>query len=169
MFSEKKEKRCPQPPTTVNFQFFYFYDLEINSRAPKSYRFFVMLQLYIHENLIRIQPLVHKVSYRHESVTPTPMPTPTDPHQTQYVRLPVGGVHNCNRNLGFTDSLHIQFEGLGCMRLPHLVVYTTNLILEIVTRIILVLFGMIHKKIHPHRRSMVVLDTYKWHAELPWR
>ena len=40
-----------------------------------------MSQLYIQEDLVRIQPLVHKVLYKQESVTtmptPTPLPIPT--------------------------------------------------------------------------------------------
>ena len=45
--------------------------LKIWSRSPKSNQFFVMSQLYIHENLVRIQPLVHKILCRLESVMPT--------------------------------------------------------------------------------------------------
>ena len=36
-----------------------------------------MSQLYIHVNLVIIQPLVHKILYRQESVTPAPTPRPT--------------------------------------------------------------------------------------------
>ena len=45
--------------------------LKIRSRSPKSTQFFVMSQLYIHENLVRIQPSVHKILCRQESVSPT--------------------------------------------------------------------------------------------------
>ena len=41
----------------------------------KSNQFIVMSQLYIHENLARIQRLVHKILCRRESVMPKPMPT----------------------------------------------------------------------------------------------
>ena len=48
-----------------------------------------MSQLYIHENLVRIQPLVHKILGRQESVTSTLMPTGSAPKQ--YVFLLAGG------------------------------------------------------------------------------
>ena len=35
--------------------------LKIKSRSPKPNQFFVMSQLYINENLVRIQPLVQKI------------------------------------------------------------------------------------------------------------
>ena len=38
-----------------------------------------MSQLYIHENLVRIQPLLHKILYRQETVIPTPKPTGSAP------------------------------------------------------------------------------------------
>ena len=37
--------------------------LKVRSRSPKFYQFFVMSQLYIHANLVRIQPIVHKILY----------------------------------------------------------------------------------------------------------
>ena len=43
---------------------------KIRSRSPKSYQFF-LFELHIHENLVRILPLVHKI-YREESVTSAP-------------------------------------------------------------------------------------------------
>ena len=53
--------------------------LKIGSRSSKSNQLFVMSQLYIHENLIRNKPPVHKIFCIQETVTlkPTPMPTPT--------------------------------------------------------------------------------------------
>ena len=45
-----------------NFHFFYTaVTLKIRSRSPKPNRFFVMSQLHTHANLVRIQPLVHKI------------------------------------------------------------------------------------------------------------
>ena len=55
------------------FSFSTAVTLKIRSRSPKSNLFFVMSQLYMHVNLVRIQPLVHKILYRQESVTPMPM------------------------------------------------------------------------------------------------
>ena len=43
--------------------------LKIRSRSPKSNQFFAMSQLYIHGNLVRIQPVIHKILFRQESVT----------------------------------------------------------------------------------------------------
>ena len=54
-------------------------------------QFFVISQLCIHENLVRIQPLVHKILCRQESVTLMLTSKPTRSHQKQYVPLPVGG------------------------------------------------------------------------------
>ena len=65
-----RENRCPK---TMNFQFFYCCDLENYVKVIKSYQFFVMSQFYIPENLLRIQPLVHKILYRQERVTPISM------------------------------------------------------------------------------------------------
>ena len=47
-----------------------------------------MSQLYIHENLVRIQPLVHKILAREESVMPMPMLTPTPTGFTQKLVCP---------------------------------------------------------------------------------
>ena len=47
--------------------------LKCRLRSPKSNQFFVKFQVYIHENLFRIQPLVHKILCRQESVTTTPI------------------------------------------------------------------------------------------------
>ena len=44
----------------------------IRLRSPKSNQFFVMSQLYIHENLVRLQPLIHKILCRQEGVMPMP-------------------------------------------------------------------------------------------------
>ena len=41
--------------------------LKIRSKSRKANQFFVMSQLYMHENLVRIQALVHKKLYRQES------------------------------------------------------------------------------------------------------
>ena len=43
--------------------------LKIRSSSQKSNQFFLMSQLYIHANLLRIQPLVHKILCRQEGVT----------------------------------------------------------------------------------------------------
>ena len=48
--------------------------LKILSRSPKPVHFFVTSQLYIHEYLVRIQPLVLNILCRHESVMPTSTP-----------------------------------------------------------------------------------------------
>ena len=74
MFSEKTDVLHPWI-----FSFSTAATLKIRSRSPKSYQFFVMSQLYISENLVRIQTLVHKILCRQESVTrmSTQMPTPT--------------------------------------------------------------------------------------------
>ena len=57
-----------------------------------------MSQLYIHDNLVRIKQLVHKILCRQESVTPMPTPTPTGsasnstcPPPLRYVCDGVGG------------------------------------------------------------------------------
>ena len=42
--------------------------LKICSRSPKSNQLFILSQLYIHENLERLQPLVHKILCRPESL-----------------------------------------------------------------------------------------------------
>ena len=65
--------------------------LKIRSRSPKSNQFFYMSQLYIPENLVRIQPLVHKILCRQKNVTPVPCGCQRYLHQKQYVPLPVGG------------------------------------------------------------------------------
>ena len=72
MFSERTDVHWPWI-----FSFSTAGTLKIRSRSPKSNQFFVMFQLYSHENLLRIQPLVHKILCRQDSVTPTPKPTPT--------------------------------------------------------------------------------------------
>ena len=70
MFSVKTDVSPPW-----NFSFSSAVTLKIRSRLPKSNHFFVMSQLYIHENLVRTQQLVNKVLCRQESVmlmlTPT--------------------------------------------------------------------------------------------------
>ena len=58
------------------FSFSTAVTLKIRSRSPKSNQFFVMSQLYINANLLRIQPLVQKILCRQESVMPMPMPKP---------------------------------------------------------------------------------------------
>ena len=53
------------------FSFYTAMTLKIRSRSPKSVQFFVMSQiykLYIHANLVRIWPLVHKILHRQESI-----------------------------------------------------------------------------------------------------
>ena len=71
-----RENRCPPTKFSV---FSTAVTLKIKSRSPNSNQFFVMLQLYIHENLI--QPLVPKILCRHGSVMlmPTLMPTESTP------------------------------------------------------------------------------------------
>ena len=59
MFSEKTD--VPLPPTLRIFSFSTVVTLKIRPPSPKSNQFFVISQLYIHENLIRIQPLIHKI------------------------------------------------------------------------------------------------------------
>ena len=82
------------------FQIFSFSTGEIlkfRLRSPNSNQFFVMFQSYTHENLVRIQPLVHKILCRQERVMTTPMPTHANTnscqrqwnlHQKQYVPFP---------------------------------------------------------------------------------
>ena len=67
---------------SINREFFVFstaVTLKIRSRSPKSDQFLVMSQLYIHENLLRIQLLVHKILCRQESVTLIPKPMGSAP------------------------------------------------------------------------------------------
>ena len=57
------------PPT--EFSVFTFSTAE----TLKNYvKVFIMPQLYIHENLVRIKPLVHKILCTQESAKPTPTP-----------------------------------------------------------------------------------------------
>ena len=56
------------------FSFSTAMTLKIRSWSPKAYHFF-MSQLYIQANLVRIQPQVHKMLCRQESVEPKPKPT----------------------------------------------------------------------------------------------
>ena len=68
----------PPPPTDI-FSFSTAETLKIRTGTPKSKQFFVMImtQLYIHENLIRIQPLVYKILCRQESFALlSTLPTP---------------------------------------------------------------------------------------------
>ena len=60
-----KENRCP--PWWI-FSFSTAVTLKIRSSSPNSKQYFVMSQLYIHVNLVRIQPLVQKILCRQESV-----------------------------------------------------------------------------------------------------
>ena len=48
--------------------------LKIRSRSPKPNPLFItcLSQCYIHANLAKIHPLVHEISCKQESVTPTP-------------------------------------------------------------------------------------------------
>ena len=66
VFSEKTNVPSPTFYTAVT--------LEIRSRSLKFNKLFFMLQLYIHENLVRLQPLVHNILCTQESVTPAPTP-----------------------------------------------------------------------------------------------
>ena len=74
----------PHPPTpTHTHQLSVFFSstvtLKIRSRPLKYNQFFVISQLYIQEILVRIQPLVHKVLCKYESVTPMQSPTGSTP------------------------------------------------------------------------------------------
>ena len=51
--------------------------LKIRSRSPKPNKHFIMSHCYIHANLVKIHPPVHKISCKQESVTWTPTPAPT--------------------------------------------------------------------------------------------
>ena len=51
--------------------------LKISSRSPKPNQLFIMSQCYIHADLVRIHLPVPEISCKQESVTLTPMPTPT--------------------------------------------------------------------------------------------
>ena len=58
-----KRNQLPLPPLNQpNFQFFSTsVTLKIRWRSPNSVKAFIMSDLYINENLVRIQPLVHKI------------------------------------------------------------------------------------------------------------
>ena len=45
--------------------------LKIRSKSLKWNQFFIMSHCYIHANLVKIHPLVHELSCKQESVTPT--------------------------------------------------------------------------------------------------
>ena len=66
-----RENRCSHPHPTMIFSFSTAVTLKIKSRSQKSDQFFVMSQVYTHENLVKIQPLVHKKLRRQGSVTQT--------------------------------------------------------------------------------------------------
>ena len=61
----------------MHFQSLYYCDLE-NEVKVKSNQFFVVSQLHIHENLVRIQLLVLKILCWQEGVTQTPKPMPNN-------------------------------------------------------------------------------------------
>ena len=67
-----------------------------------------MSHLYIQENLVRIQELVHKILCRQESVMQTPMPTltPMGSALKSNVPLPIGWV-----TLKFFKMLIISLKG----------------------------------------------------------
>ena len=72
VFSEKTDAPHPSPTslpthTTMNFQLSIAVTLKIRQRSAKSTQFFVMFQLYIYENVLKIQPPVHKILCRKES------------------------------------------------------------------------------------------------------
>ena len=51
--------------------------LKNRSRSPKPNQLFIMSQCYIHANLVIIQPLIHEISCKEESVALMPTLTPT--------------------------------------------------------------------------------------------
>ena len=55
--------------------FLLLWPWKLSQGHQKSDQFFVMSQLYIHKNLVRIQPLLHKILCKQESLTPMPTPT----------------------------------------------------------------------------------------------
>ena len=65
-----RENTCP--PTIISS---FSMTLKLRSRSPTSNKFLVMSQLYIHENLVRIRPLVCKILCRQEIVMLTTRPT----------------------------------------------------------------------------------------------
>ena len=75
---KKKKKKKPIMVFSVKtdvsqlwiFNFSTAVTMKIRPMPPKTNQFFVMSQLYIHENLLRIQPLVHKILCRQKSITP---------------------------------------------------------------------------------------------------
>ena len=81
VFSEKTNN-----PPPWSFCFSTAVTLKIRSRSLESYQFFVMFPLYIHENLVRIQPLVHR--YWAKKKVCRCYWRQWDPHQDQYVPLP---------------------------------------------------------------------------------
>ena len=77
-----RENRWPPPPHPTPpwiFSFSIAVTLKIRSGSPKSNQSFLMSQLHIHENLVRIQPLVHKILCRQESVMPKLKPMGSAP------------------------------------------------------------------------------------------
>ena len=65
------QKRTDVPPLWI-FSFPIAVKLLLKSKSPISNQLFVMSKLYIHENLVRIQPLVLKKLCRQEKVMLTP-------------------------------------------------------------------------------------------------
>ena len=74
------KRYCAEKKVSHIFLVFLLLWLKIRSRSPKSNQFFTVSQIYIHENLVRIQLLVHQKLCRQKSVmlmpTLTQMPTP---------------------------------------------------------------------------------------------
>ena len=80
-----RENRCPH---TTKFWFSTAVTLKIRSRSPKSNQLFVISQLYIHKNLVRIHQLVNNILCRQESVNANRNGICT---KKQYILLPLGG------------------------------------------------------------------------------
>ena len=85
--------------------FFCCCDLENKVKVTKFYQFFVMSQLNVHENLVRIQPLVHMILCRQESVQNVEKVTKNDltiiskPHAHPHTcKISKQSVQNCKRS-----------------------------------------------------------------------
>ena len=84
--------------------------LKIRSRSLRPNQLFIMSQCYIHANFIKFHLLVHEISCKQESVTPTSTPTPT------LTSTPTGSAIK-RMNSSFPDRL--SFSYLKCAKMCH--------------------------------------------------
>ena len=104
-------------PQTVNFPWggSTAVTMKIRSRSPKSNHFFVTPQLYIQENLVRIQPLVQKILCRQE--VPTPVPTGSTPKSICSPPHRLGDIMSKNDT---QIKMHTSFLLKKCLRTERL-------------------------------------------------